>query len=80
VNDVSSASGGPHPDQASRFQPFDRSYSLKEVAGILGVGTTTVRRLVAGGAIAHQRVSERRLVIRESALKAYLDSVSVDRG
>lgn len=54
---------------------FDRRLSIAETAGILGVGSTTVRRLVAAGLIAHERVSKRRIVIRESSLHAYLKSV-----
>ena len=36
----------------------------------------TVRRLLHNGRIAYQRVSARRAVIRETALRAYVDTVS----
>jgi excisionase family DNA binding protein len=55
---------------------FDRCFSVDQTALILGTSSATVRRLVATGRLAHQRVSARRIVIRESALRTYLDAVS----
>jgi excisionase family DNA binding protein len=74
------SSESPREDAAPAVprKPFDRCYTVSEVASILGTGTTTVRRLLAQQAIAHQRVSARRTVVRESALRAYLDTVTVD--
>jgi excisionase family DNA binding protein len=57
---------------------FDPSFSVDQAAEILGTSPTTVRRLLLSQKIAHQRVSERRTVIRQSALKAYLEAVTVD--
>lgn len=55
---------------------FDRTFTLDQAARILGTSAATVRRLIKDDRIAHQRVSARRIVIRESALHAYLDGVT----
>jgi excisionase family DNA binding protein len=55
---------------------FDRTYTLDQAARILGTSSATVRRLIKDDRIAHQRVSARRVVIRESALHAYLERVT----
>jgi excisionase family DNA binding protein len=64
--------GGADPLTAA----FDRSYTVDQAARILGTSSTTVRRLMTDDLIAHQRVSPRRIVIRESAIRAYLDAVT----
>ncbi len=51
---------------------FDRALTIDEAADILGVSYATARRLLLEGMIPHQRVSPRRIVVRESALMAYL--------
>ena len=56
---------------------FDRSYSLAETADILGVSVPTAWRLLQANKIAYQNVSERRITIRESAIREYLDLVTV---
>lgn len=55
---------------------FDRCFTIDQAASVLGTSSMTVRRLVQRGRIVSQRVSARRIVIRESALRAYLDSVT----
>jgi predicted DNA-binding transcriptional regulator AlpA len=59
-------------------RPFDRCYSLKQTAEILGVSTPTAWRLIKAKRIAHQYVSARRIVIRESAIRDYLNGVTVE--
>jgi excisionase family DNA binding protein len=56
--------------------PFDRCFSVEQAARILGTSPATVRRLLQKDLIAHQKVSAKRTVIRESALRAYLESVT----
>jgi excisionase family DNA binding protein len=60
----------------SSSSPFDRCFTVDQAAQVLGTSPATVRRLLHSGLIAFQRVSARRTVIRESALRAYLDSVT----
>lgn len=57
--------------------PFDRSFSIAQAAEVLGTSASTVRRLVRSGTLPYQQVSPRRIVIRESALHAYLELVTV---
>lgn len=56
---------------------FDRCYSLAQTAEILGVSVPTAWRLLKAKKIAHQYVSARRITIRESAIRDYLDGVTV---
>lgn len=56
---------------------FDRCYSLAQTAEILGVSVPTAWRLLKAKRIAHQYVSARRITIRESAIRDYLDGVTV---
>jgi excisionase family DNA binding protein len=51
---------------------FERCYSIAEVARILGVGRTSVRRLMHSGQLPYLQVSPRRLVIRECDLEKFL--------
>ncbi len=60
----------------TRAGGFDRWFTVDEAALVLGTSPATVRRLMREKLIAHQRVSARRTVIRESALRAYLESVT----
>jgi excisionase family DNA binding protein len=60
----------------NRSGPFDRCFTVAQAAQVLGTSPETVRRLLHSGQIAYQQVSARRTVIRESALRAYLDAVS----
>ena len=55
---------------------FDRALTIDEAADVLGVSYATARRLLLMGKIPHQRVSPRRIVVRESALKTYLDVIT----
>lgn len=57
---------------------FERPFTIAQVARVLGTSPQTVRRLLREGRIAHERISARRTVIRESALQAYIDSVTVE--
>jgi predicted DNA-binding transcriptional regulator AlpA len=59
---------------------FDRCYSLAQTAEILGVSVPTAWRLLKAKRIAHQYVSARRITIRESAIRNYLDEVTVQSG
>jgi excisionase family DNA binding protein len=59
---------------------IDRAFAINDAAEILGVSYATVRRLLLEGRIAHQRVSPRRTVIRESALRRYLEEVTTEPG
>ena len=63
----------------SRSRSFDRCFTLDQAAAVLGTSRETVRRLVRAHLIAHQNVSPRRTVIRESALRDYLEAVTVER-
>ena len=58
---------------------FDRALSVKEVAEILSVSLDTVYRMLREGRIAHQRITPRRTVIRESALNEFLAEVTFDK-
>ena len=58
---------------------FDRAFSVREVADILGVSVDSVYRLLRDGRITFQRISPRRTVVRESALEAFLAEVTVTR-
>lgn len=69
-------SEGRSPSRA--IPPFDRSFSIAQAAEVLGTSTSTVRRLVRSGVLPHQQVSPRRIVIRESALRSYLELVTVE--
>lgn len=60
------------------WSQFDRALSVRQVAEILGTSTATVRRLLEGRHLEFQRVSSRRTVIRESALLAYLEAVTIE--
>ena len=55
---------------------FDRALTIDEAADILGVSYATARRLLLEGKIAYQQVSSRRIVVRESALMAYLEVIT----
>jgi excisionase family DNA binding protein len=55
---------------------FDRALTIREAAQVLGVSYATVRRLLIGHKISFQRVSQRRTVIRESALLKYLEKAT----
>jgi excisionase family DNA binding protein len=74
-------------DAGSRQEPqaghavrssFDPPITVAQAARILGASPSTIRRLMREGRIAHERISPRRTVIRESALRAYIDSVTVE--
>jgi excisionase family DNA binding protein len=71
------------PDRASgattRSASFERPFTVAEAARVLGTSQEGVRRLLREGRIEHERISPRRTVIRESALRAYLESVRVGR-
>ena len=54
---------------------LERCFSVDQAARILGTSATTVRRLIRSNLIVHQRISPGRVVIRESALRAYLQEV-----
>lgn len=76
------SNGRRHSDTPTREEepttgPFDRCFTVDQAAQVLGTSPATFRRLLHNGQIAYQRVSARRTVIRESALRAYLDSVTV---
>lgn len=81
------ASGAGENEADARLRPangrplavFERHFTIAQAARALGTGTTTVRRLIREGRIVHQRVSTRRIVIPESALRAYLESVTQGR-
>jgi excisionase family DNA binding protein len=45
---------------------------VAEIARILGVGSSSVRRLMHSGQLEYLRVSPRRMVVRERDLKAFL--------
>ena len=67
-----------HADQRSSDGPesrdellFDLCFSPAQAAQLLGVSTSTVRRMLANGTLEHERVAERRFVIRRSTLEAY---------
>ena len=63
----------PVPDRTQDQQiKFDRALTISETADVLGVSYATTRRLLLEGKISFQRVSPRRIVVRESALLAYL--------
>jgi excisionase family DNA binding protein len=64
------------PGKQDPSKSFDRCFTIKQAARILGTSSETVRRLIKDDRIAHQRVSARRIVIRESALHAYLAAVT----
>ena len=73
-----SFTGSASEDRSGSMNPgFDRALTINEAAEILGVSYATLRRLLIDGRIAHQQVSPRRTVVRESALLAYLDSTTV---
>ncbi len=55
---------------------FDRALTINEAADVLGVSYATARRLLLEGKIPHQRVSPRRIVVRESALMTYLEVIT----
>ena len=59
-------------------ETFGRCYSLAQTAEILGVSVPTAWRLLKAQKIAHQYVSERRITIRESAIRDYLDGVTIE--
>lgn len=61
-----------------RPRSFERPFTVAQAARILGTSPDTVRRLLREGRIAYERISERSTVIRESALRAYIDSVKVE--
>ena len=65
-------------DGGSRSPSFERPFTIAQAARILGTSPETVRRLLREGRIAHERISARRTVIRETALRAYIDSVTVE--
>jgi excisionase family DNA binding protein len=63
------------------MEPFEKMYSVKEVAGILGWSSDTVRRLIYRKhlkAVFLPKTGKRRIYrvprIRESAVKRFLDS------
>ena len=70
------AAGDPKASSRGRTQGhqinFDRALTISETADVLGVSYATTRRLLLEGKISFQRVSPRRIVVRESALLAYL--------
>ena len=68
---------GSSASERTSFPGFDRCFSIPEAAEILGTSQSTVRRLLRGGRLTYERVSPRRTVIRESALRAYLERVAV---
>ncbi len=49
--------------------------NVREAADWLGISTRTLQALIARGKIAVTRVSTRRIVIAESDLRAYCESV-----
>ena len=55
---------------------FDRALTIGETADVLGVSYATARRLLLEGKISFQQVSPRRIVVRESALLAYLSTAT----
>ncbi len=55
---------------------FDRALTISETADVLGVSYATARRLLLEGKISFQQVSPRRIVVRESALLAYLSAAT----
>lgn len=61
--------GGPSRTPANGF---GRCYSVAEIARILGVGKTSVRRLLKSGQLEYLRISPRRLVVRECDLREFL--------
>jgi excisionase family DNA binding protein len=65
-------------DRPSRRELFERPFTIVQAARILGTSPDTVRRLLREGQIEHERISPRRTVIRESAIRAYIDSVTVE--
>ena len=58
---------------------FDRALSVRDVADVLGVSVDTVYRMLREGRIAHQKITPRRTIIRESALNEFLADVTFDR-
>jgi len=50
--------------------------TYREAAAYLGIGTTSLKALVAAGSIRHVRPSEHRVLFRVSDLDDYLDSVA----
>lgn len=58
---------------------FDRALSVKDVAEILSVSLDTVYRMLREGRMAHQRITPRRTIIRESALNEFLAEVTFDK-
>jgi excisionase family DNA binding protein len=75
-HDHNGRSEGRNPPRA--IPPFDRSFSVAQAAEVLGTSTSTVRRLVRSGVLPHQQVSPRRIVIRESTLRTYLQLVTFE--
>jgi excisionase family DNA binding protein len=57
---------------------FDRAFTVPEAAQILGVSQDTLRRLLKARAIEHLRISTRKTMIRDSAIRRYLASVTID--
>lgn len=66
-----------NPVRTRKAPAFERFLTVKEVAQVLGTSEMTIRRMIQGRKIEFQRVSPRRIVISESALRAYLDRVTV---
>ena len=58
-------------------EDFERYVSVVTAAQIIGTSVMTVRRLMQTRQLEYQRVSPRRIVIRPSALQAYLERVTV---
>jgi excisionase family DNA binding protein len=69
----------PVPESQAMRPTFDRALSVREVADILGLSTDSVYRLLREGRIAHQKITPRRTVVRESALNEFLADVTFDR-
>lgn len=65
-------------DRDSRPRRLERPFTIAQAARVLGTSPQTVRRLLREGRIAHELVSPRRTVIPEEALRAYIDSVTVE--
>jgi excisionase family DNA binding protein len=71
-HDATRSTGGIGPGS----RRIDRLLTVGQAAQILGTSRATMQRLLQANLIAHQRVSPRRIVIRESALRAYVDTVT----
>lgn len=50
-------------------------YSLKEVGKRLGVGRTTVLKLIATGKLQKVQISERRVGVTSTSLQAFMNSL-----